>query len=240
MRTIFGSDFPVIPRFLAANSETLAASLADQAALLGGDALAAVTWLQRMALVRPETESLHRVLTATELLSGDSGAVNVHIAQIPHVEGQRWAALPQPPGSEQDRDLALALQAHAAIDFAAPLAAIVCDDWTETIPSSEAMTGLSFHYDAPGARAPNTILLAVPADLQSTAWNLDELLDVVGEAATLAKLRMVGPRQLDALGVLLPTTYLPENFRHDVPSVDIGKLTRVASTSTFVMGKAMK
>jgi hypothetical protein len=60
----------------------------------------------------------------------------------------------------------------------------------------------------------------------------------VREAAALTKLRLVAPRQLDALGVLLPTTYLPENFRHDVPSVNVTRLTANLAATTGVLGKA--
>jgi hypothetical protein len=228
----------VLPCFSPANAADLAASLADHDALCGGDTLAPVTWLQRMALVRPETDALQGVLTAADLLSVSAGTGDVRIVQLPHTPGQRWAALPQEPGKTISAELALAFHAPATIDFTAPVAAIVCDDWSETIPSAQEVTGLSFHYDAPGARAPNAILLAVPADQQSSAWSFDELLDVVREAGSLAKIRLVGPRQLDALGILLPTTYLPENFRHDVPSVNVGKLTASVGIGSMVMGKA--
>jgi hypothetical protein len=238
IRTIFGKDFPVLPCFSPANAVDLAASLADQDALCGGDTLAPATWLQRMSLVRPETDALQRVLTAADLLSASAGTGDLRIAQLPHIPGQRWVALPQDPGTTISADLALAFHTPATIDFTVPVAAIVCDDWSETIPSAQEVTGLSFHYDAPGARAPNAILLAVPANLQSSAWSFDELLDVVREAGSLAKIRMVGPRQLDALGILLPTTYLPENFRHDVPSVNVGKLTASVGIGSMVMGKA--
>ena len=41
----------------------------------------------------------------------------------------------------------------------------VCDAWNEVVPSERETTGVSFHYDAPGARPPQAILLAVPPAL---------------------------------------------------------------------------
>jgi hypothetical protein len=238
IRAVFGNDFPVLPRFTAANSADLAASLAEQTALCHGDPLAPQSWLQRLALVRPDTDRLQRTLTAAELLGVRAAPADFRVAQLPHVPGQRWAALPRDADTEFTAELALAFHAPGGFDPAAPLAGLVCDDWAETIPDAEQVTGLSFHYDAPGARAPNAVLLAVAADPATPSWSFDELLDVVREAASLAKLRMVGPRQLESLGVLLPTTYLPENFRGDVPSVPVTKLTANLAAAVGVLGKA--
>ena len=91
-------------------------------------------------------------------------------------------------------------------------------------PRQQETTGLGFHFDAPGARAPQGILLAVPADPAMQNWTLDGLLDVVNEAMALARLRAVRPQDLQALGLILPGIYLSNNFKQDVPSVDFGGL----------------
>ena len=43
-----------------------------------------------------------------------------------------------------------------------PLVGVVCDEWAETVPGGAETTGITFHYDAPGARPPQSLLLAVP------------------------------------------------------------------------------
>jgi hypothetical protein len=83
---------------------------------------------------------------------------------------------------------------------------------------------LSFHFDAPGARAPQTMLLAVPADPAAENWSFDELLGVVDEALALARLRAVRPQDVQGLGNLLPGLMLSNNFKRDVPSVDFAGL----------------
>jgi hypothetical protein len=236
VRAVFGTDFPLLPRFVVANAEDLTPSLNEQAALCAGDRLAPLAWLQRMALVRPDTDTFQRVLTATELLGGSVAAADFRIVQLPHTPGQRWAALPLAAGATMTADLALALHAPGVLDFTLPLAGLVCDGWTETIPDAEETTGLAFHYDAPGSRAANSVLLAVPADAAARVWSFDELLDVVHEAVALTRIRLVGPRQLPALGILLPTTYLPDNSRRDVPSVKITQLAGAVAAST-ILGK---
>jgi hypothetical protein len=239
IRTLFGSDFPVLPRFFLINASELVASLDEQDDLDGGDRLAPIAWLQRMALVRPETDALQRVVTGADLLGGTIDPRDFHVAQLPHVPGQRWAALTPAAGEPVTAELAIVLHSTGSLDAAASLAGFLCDEWTETIPDAEAVTGLSFHYDAPGARAPNTVLLAVPADAQAMTWSFDEVLDVVREASALSKIRLVGPRQLDALGILLPTTYLPQNTLGDVPSVDMVKLTGGVLSAVPVLGKGL-
>jgi len=87
--------------------------------------------------------------------------------------------------------------------------------------------GLSFHFDAPGARAPQTMLLAVPSDPGADSWSFDELLGVVDEALALARLRAVRPQDLQGLGALLPALMLSNNFRRDVPSLDFATLVEL-------------
>jgi len=114
--------------------------------------------------------------------------------------------------------------ALAAIEPDAAVAGLFVDEWMESIPSDEETTGLGFHFDAPGARPPQAILLAVPADPAAQNWTLDGLVDVVNEAMALARLRAVRPQDLQALGLILPGLYLSNNFKQDVPSVDFATL----------------
>jgi hypothetical protein len=102
--------------------------------------------------------------------------------------------------------------------FAAPaadttLAAMVCDEWAEFIPDPFQTAGIGFHYDAPGARPPQSIVLALPPRVDQDAWTFDDLLDVIHEAFDLAKLRSVRPQDLKGgLGALLPGNYLPQTY----------------------------
>jgi hypothetical protein len=147
--------------------------------------------------------------------------------QFPRDAAARWAALP--PNSTQDLRGTVAVAMHApgalaAFTADALVAGLFVDEWMESIPDNEETTGLGFHFDAPGARAPQSILLAVPADPGMQNWTLDGLLGVVNEAMALARMRAVRPQDLQALGLILPGIYLSNNFKQDVPSVDFGSL----------------
>jgi hypothetical protein len=244
IQAIVGKDFPVLPRFtLGAYATEAAATLADRDTLLGiadlkNDQATIAGWLPKLACVREATALLSDVLTAAEGLGSrtgfDSGVDDLKLLQFPRNATAHWAALP--PADKQVLRGVVAVVAHApgalggiAADDA--LAGLYVDEWMESIPSLDETTGLGFHFDAPGARPPQSILLAVPADSAVPAWTLDALLGTVQEALALAKLRAVRPQDLEGLGLILPGIYLSNNYERDVPSVDFSKLITNSMTA---------
>ena len=188
-------------------------------------------WLPKLGCVREATARLSDVLTAAEALGDSTGYVSdpsdLKLLQFPRDKAAHWVALP--PTAEQVLRGVVAVVAHApdALDGLAgdtSVAGLYIDEWTESIPDTHETTGLGFHFDAPGARPPQSILLAVPADSSVDAWSLDALLGTVTEALALAKLRAVRPQDLQGLGLILPGIFLSNNYQHDVPSVDLSKL----------------
>jgi hypothetical protein len=228
LKAVFGDAFPVLPRFRVPASSlvaSLSASLGDTKALTGGDPLAVRTWLDGLAPVRPGVDGLARVLGAAEVLGAPgAGGASALVVQLPHRPGKRWLALPFGDDGPADALVALAIHAPSAFDPARSMAGLVCDEWMEMVPSATETTGVTFHYDAPGARAPQCILLAVPPERRLDRWDIDTLLDTVLEAASLTRLRGVAPAELLWTGGLLPAVYLPNNFTKDRPSVDLLEL----------------
>ena len=84
------------------------------------------------------------------------------------------------------------------------------DTFSETIPSTEHTTGVAFHFDAPGARAPQAILVAVPPKVD-VPLDTATLVAIVAETRDAAHARMATPADIDALGAALPLTVLPAN-----------------------------
>ena len=221
LRTILGDVFPVLPLFAPVNASELAASRADQSALTGGDPFAAMTWLQQAATVRPDVDALVSVLTAAELLGTGPAPADYAVMQLPHVPGQVWAGLTLPDGSPL-----LAVVTVSGYDLTQPVAGLICDGWSEIIPSRVETTGLTFHYDAPAARPPQAILLAAPPDLNQANWSFEAVAATIMEAFDLAKLRLVDAGQIRALGGMLPAIYLPQDNSFQVPSVDLNPLVQ--------------
>jgi hypothetical protein len=220
IRTLLGEQFPVLPCFKVANAAALAASHAQRTTLCAGDDLAPATWLQRMALVRPGVDRLTRVRGAAELLGSNVVPRDLLVVQLPQTKGERWLALPF-VDAPADAELAIVAHYPSTMNFSAPLAGLFCDAWPETIPGREETTGIAFHHDAPGARAPQAVLLAVPPAVTNQAWSVDTILDTVVEAHDLARIRGVGPDTLEWLGTLLPAILLPDPASPEVPAVNL-------------------
>lgn len=177
--------------------------------------------------------------------------------QCPHVAGRAWAARPEawvlpPPGPDGKtpsvRDLVPQLAVVAAgadalggLDTDTLLAGLRVDEWQEAVPDRVQTTGLAFHCDAPGARPPQSLLLAVPPQLEMAEWRFDQLLDTVHEAMDLARLRCVRPKDLvNGLGALLPGNFLPQHPGTEVPGVALWQMARkfaVLADKSVALGK---
>ncbi len=234
VRAILGASFPLLPAFtLGGYAPEVAASLATRATLLDGDDLAIAGWLPKLGCVHEPAGLLADVLSAAEAQGLPTEGTDFKLWQMgaPGVAPvKRWGALPPDPGDDLRGVLAVVAHAPQALAAATPadaLAGLFVDEWSESIPATEETTGLSFHFDAPGARAPQTMLLAVPSDPGADSWSFDELLGVVDEALALARLRAVRPQDLQGLGALLPALMLSNNFRRDVPSLDFATLVEL-------------
>lgn len=79
---------------------------------------------------------------------------------------------------------------------------LIVDSWEEIIPHKELTTGITFNYDQPSAKPPQSVLLAInpqviqdldpdaPLDKQ---WRLEDLLHTLLDTIDLGKMRMVEP-----------------------------------------------
>jgi hypothetical protein len=225
LQMIFGENFPIAPLFRAANGDELAASLAAADDLLDGDPLTATTWLQQHGLVRPAVARLSTALANVEMRGRGLAADQLAVVQLPHRSGDRWVGMPLAEGTPFHVGAAsLVMHGVGQIDPRGPLAVLMVDQWSEVIPRKTETAGVSFHFDAPGARAPQAILLAVPPDPTSTGWKLADVIGSVHEAVQLSRIRAVDLNHLEAAGRLLPAIYLAFNLERKTPSLDLWEL----------------
>ncbi|MCA1693105.1 MAG: hypothetical protein LC733_13280, partial [Actinobacteria bacterium] len=137
IKLALGSSQPVLPVITLAEPAELTASAADRAALLGGDGTAAVTWLHRAALVRPELDGLSGLLTHAEARGADVVG-QVVVAQLPHRPGARWCELPfGPEGPPPAGTTGLVVVAPDGFGPSRPIAGLAVDAWAEVIPETE-------------------------------------------------------------------------------------------------------
>jgi hypothetical protein len=90
---------------------------------------------------------------------------------------------------------------------------LILDEWVEVLPAPTITTGLALHYDAPDARPPQSVLLAVHPD-PATPWGWELLDEVVCEALSLARLRLVELDELPATAIdeFVPLTYVRDGI----------------------------
>lgn len=231
-----GAGFPVMGSFTIPHSSQAHTSLqpAQQSALLRGDPLAPMTWMTRMSRVRPDLDKFWQILVAAEVVTGYD-PTGFAIAQLPHRSGTGWAALPFPDGSRPDAEVAVAVHAPSGTD--GPIAALSVDGWTEQIPLPTETAGLSFHYDAPSNRAPQTAIVAVPPQVADHPWTLNLVADTVIEAFDLARIRGVTLTDLPAVGAVLPALYVPFDPGGNVPSINLDLLAEHFGPPAPVLGK---
>lgn len=177
-------------------------------------------WLRGAALVRAPLDRYQRLTMLQRAFAVAPAALSV--TQVPHAPDTPWVALPF--ANEEARPVSgtlnLALFAgNGPLPAAqAQWAGLLLDEWTELIPNRDESTALAFHYDDPGAEAPQAVLIAVPPD-NAQNWTLDTVVAVLRETLELARLRAVDGDLLGALSQLLPATYLAANPRRDTVAV---------------------
>jgi hypothetical protein len=224
VRLLLGNGQPFLPVLLPAAPERLAAPLAARDTLLASDKHAPATWLHRCALVRPLLDPLAALLVHAEA-DGAPVARDLAIMQLPHQPDGRWIALPfGPAGAPPEGTMAIVLHAPDGVEPASGGAGIVIDSWTETVPAMTETTAVTFHYDAPGARAPQTMLLAVHPAKMPDRWDFDTLAASINEAMDLGKLRTLGSKEWAPLATFIPAIFLPDSYSRDVPSVSLWEL----------------
>jgi hypothetical protein len=239
---LFGEGFPVLPQVASPVAPAFAAALAVDPvaatpaavlAALGGAGQAVASWLERHGRVRNPVARLADVLLAARL-RGTAEAGRLAVAQLPAepfptadvAHRAQWigATFPAPLGPEPVT--AFVLHALGTIDPAAGVGVLVVDDFTEVVPALETTTGIAFGFDAPGARPPQSVLLAVPP-VPGQAWTLNGLAQVVGETLDLAKIRMVDLSSVAWAGRFVPTIHLTDgdvSSPIDLPMKDVVRL----------------
>jgi hypothetical protein len=215
---VFGADAPFLPRFRPPAAGELANAIEHGAAdvFIDADSRVRGREVRRFeavsARVRTALDALRRLELLGRALSSPPTARRV--AQLPYDPAARWVALPfanedaRPPAGRTSVLLCRA----AEPDATDPWAGLLLDEWAELIPTPTEQTGVAFHYDNPGAEAPQTILVAVPPVLSDVRlWDLESLLAILNETLDLARIRGVDGELLGELGQLLPAVYLSDS-----------------------------
>lgn len=223
---VMGAAFRVFPQFIIRN----AAELSQQLSLSSSQGLlrAAVPeamdgWAQGMGRVRERMTTLDTLQMLAD--NFDNSLPDMIPVQLPFVldssgnAADHWLGLPFPSGYSPSEDkLSVVLMNHEAVTVSPsdPKVCLLVDEWVEIIPNLEETTGLTFNYDQPNAKAPNTILLAVTPKVTGH-WAWDDLVWTLNDTLELSKNRAVEPEHLEdtIFGQLIPgilTEIVPPQF----------------------------
>ena len=219
LQIIFGAGFAVAACLTSTFAGTLPTLFGSSARLLGASPLAPVTWLARSARVRAGAGRLAEAMMYAEALSS-SAPMALTVAQAPVVAGDVWAGLPLKSGTKAADRLSLV----AAGAVAGVKAALVVDEWLETVPNTAETTGLTFHVDDPTARAPQAILLGVQPDT-TASWTLPAVEGTLLDAIEVTRLRTVDPDSLGGVGHFLPALLFAINLGDAAPDTISTDLT---------------
>ena len=206
-----GADLLLLPRFAFHDSASIAQADATRDALLAyardtvGMPLPVEEWLHGAACVRPLVHDLEMVRTMADAV-GEQPLV-FRALQLPFRTGDSWLGVQYPPATEVLHDTISVVQ-HLPQGFtpADAQCGLLIDEWTETVPTREEVTGLAFNYDAPNSAPPQALLLTVSPD-ETGSWSWNDLVDSVLDTFRRARLRAVEPDRIDTLpgiGTLLP------------------------------------
>jgi hypothetical protein len=203
-KALVGEDLTIIPEFpvAAAQGDEMQKAFAASGGLFTyledfiGTDFPVDTWLYGVARVRDKVRLWEEVV----MLAGAFGRTEPELTplQLPFIAGDSWLALEFHPTAKPDTDRLL-YTAHFAIPFdkTANQCGLLLDEWSEIIPSTEATTGVAFHYDRPNSEAPQTMLLVTAPEFRG-AWQWPDLVDALNETLVLAKLRAVEPRDFES------------------------------------------
>jgi hypothetical protein len=187
-RLLLGNEAVVIPLF-AAHPEGASELMAAAANPVEDDPLAIESWLQSVAHVRPPMQAWDMLATYHNWLR-DAFLEFVPL-QLPHTPAAKWIGGVFDDTVRADDVVSIAIHDLPA-SFAAPLAGLMIDEWTELVPSPNETTGIAMHINRPNAVAPQALLLAV-APTQTGRWAWTDLVAILDDTIDRARLRAVEP-----------------------------------------------
>ena len=152
-------------------------------------------------------------------------------------------------GAESRARVARARRARRARRGQTHSRACVCDEWPEFVPDPFQTAAIGFHYDAPGARPPQSVLLALPPRLEPGRWTLRrcDRRDPRGLRSSEAARRAAARSGRRARRCCCPGNYLPQTYTDDLPSVQLLEMlqrdaqhsagVQVSAQAAFTLGK---
>jgi hypothetical protein len=208
-----GEDFVVLPKFTLTDvadvtkADTNRDQLLKYAVETKMMALPVEEWLHGVSLVRPSMHIFNTVLMLSQTFNHNAPSCSP--LQLPFRDNDSWLGVEFPEGTAIVHDTLAILQClPQGFQPSAVQSGLLIDEWTETLPQKNEVTGIAFNFDQPNSAPPSAILLAVTPKVTGK-WHWNDLAETVLETIERAKLRAVEPDMVDKMGgfsTLLPPT----------------------------------
>jgi hypothetical protein len=168
-------------------------------------------WFDAVSRVRPDAGRLGEALTLAGLLAPDRAA-QLGVGQAPLVTepggSEGWCATTRPADGAGNRTNVLHVLPPGATPRAGDqVGGLVVDQWSELVPAATEVAGLTFHFDAPSNRPPQSWLLAVPPP--DTTWSFDLVVATLLQTLDWTRYRAVAVEDLGDFGRVIPSVFVP-------------------------------
>jgi hypothetical protein len=226
----FGQGFVIVPAFTPRDPGQLFNQLSGDTLLRHGGPFAMDGFLAGAASVRESLAHLQQLWGLGEAFG--ASIPEVKPAQLPEAADDCWLGIAFPPDHtpESDKLSLVVIDPDAHKIFAGTMRALLIDHWTETIPSREETTGVSFFYDQPDATPPQALLLAVSPRPGGT-WRWDDLVHTLHDTFEIARNRAVEPEHLNGT---LYAQLLPAVQGELVPNLIDGSSTDLSGSRAIL------
>jgi hypothetical protein len=213
---LFGPAFRMLPRLAASSGD---ASVVPNAAVQPPRSDLR-RFLRDAATVRPAVARHAATLLLADALFGPAPLLRV---LQPGAPDARWVALPFEAPPERPVT-SLVAEVAGTPDALHTVAGLVLDEWVEILPTRSTVTsGVAVHANAPNARPPQAMLVAVRPDTGD--WTVELLAQTLSSTLDLAKLRAVTLEHSAWLGHVLPALLTPMFSLDDEPVLDFQALS---------------
>jgi hypothetical protein len=238
---IFGGGFVAVPLLLPppAGEADLWAGAVSESGVRAKPGADIRPWLVRAGALRSNTSVFGETLLVREALGRRP---LLRVVQSPAGAFGTWAGLPFPdarppmvPLASMVAEVAGASAGDDEPDLSQAIAGIVIDAWSEVVPRrlerrdpkdpevapelvDVTTTGIALNANAPGARPPQAILIALSAD--GGGWTGERLVHVLHEVLALARMRAVTLQQIPWAGCYLPALYFRDWSLQGEPVID--------------------
>lgn len=218
---LFARSVKLLPRFsFTANTSNELNSCLSKSDEIGLESDTLKDWMNQVALVRSKLDQYKMLQFYLETF-GHESVKEWNVIQLPYLANDRWIGLPfRDDLVPEQGKISIIGELPDSVSTIQKIAGFIIDEWVETIPSKEQMTGVAFHYNQPSQEAPQAILLAVPSS-ENGKWEWEDLAKTLNETLNLAKIRAVNYDLVaEKYGYLLPALYFATNLENETISVD--------------------